>query len=347
MDKSGICLSSALWGAPTEIQVIPPGRHRTAKGDFLLDTEAAAHVMAAFEASKNLMPIDYEHQGLRGGMAPAAGWISSLMYRGDEGLWAEVEWTPRARGLLEGCEYRYLSPVFVKSEKDDRVVRLMGAALTNTPAIDGMVPVTGGRKKGITVPPPDEEARNRAGRDRVPGPSFKERKEEFMKKVLDALGLEETEGREGAMAAIGVMRRELQELGESLKRVAKALGLGPGANGRDMEGTAMAMRQEAEEAGALRRRLRENEAGDLVEMAMKEGKVSPAQKDWAMEYALRDAGSFRVFVAKAPVVVPVAELSLRSDISRKGTACPVQAEVNRALGLSHERFMRFSRKEDK
>ena len=64
--------------------------------------------------------------------------------------------------------------------------------------------------------------------------------------------------------------------------------------------------------------------------------------------AARDAGAFRAFVAKTPVVVPLGELLQGSHTWRSGGAlapCPVQAEVNRSLGLSDERFMKYTNKE--
>lgn len=327
-----ICISSSLNGAPREIQVLPSGRHSTGKGVFLMDSEAAIRVIEDFNSRDNEMVIDYEHQSLSGGIAPAAGWIKRLMYRGEAGLWAEVEWTARAKQYLGGCEYRYLSPVFLRREDDLRVMRLINAALTNNPAIDGMVALTGGAaEEGEGAEPLSE----------------KRKEENTMQKVLETLGLEKTGSEENVLAAISVMRRELEGFGESLGRVRDALGLSPEAGGPEMEGTALAMKQAAAEADSLRRRLREQEAGEMVALAMKEGKVSPAQRDWAMDYAQRDAESFRVFVARAPRVVPLGEVPEGQGKRRKGSVCHLQAEVNSALGLSEERFMKFSNKEDK
>jgi phage I-like protein len=347
MNKRGICISSALKGAPREIQVIPSGWHSTGKGDFLLDSEAALQVIEDFNSRENQMVIDYEHQSLGGGIAPAAGWIKDLTYRGDEGLWALVEWTGRARQYLQGCEYRYLSPVFLRREEDSRVVRLINAALTNNPAIDGMVPVTGGAAQEpwhVLSRETDNNAGNNEGAEPCPA---ERKEEELMQKVLEALGLQNTEGEDRAIEAIGVMRRELEDLGESLGKIREALGLGPEAGDTDLEGSLFAMKQAAVETESLRKELEGQEAREMVALAMKEGKVSPAQKDWAMDYALRDTESFRVFVASAPVVVPVGEVSRGYGIKRKSTVCPVQAEVNRALGLSDERFMKYTNKEEK
>ena len=143
-----LVLSAKVYGPPAEIQVIPFGRHETANGPFVLDGDGVRDIIRDFESRQNEMVIDYEHQSLGSGEAPAAGWITRLVNRGEDGLWAVVEWTRRARRYLEGREYRYLSPVFLKEADTGRVVRFLNAALTNTPAIDGMVPAIREELKG-------------------------------------------------------------------------------------------------------------------------------------------------------------------------------------------------------
>jgi len=335
MNKARVCVSNALRGAPTEVQVIPFGRHDTDKGAFVLDESSVRSIMADFNSRKNQMVIDYEHQTLRGGVAPAAGWINGLVDKGRDGLWAEVEWTERATQYLGGCEYRYLSPVFLKSADDDRVVRLLNAALTNQPAIDGMVPVTGaeGDEKDVFDDAGDGPRTNR------------QKKEAAMQKVLESLGLKGAGGEEKIVETIGAMRRELDGLGNTLEKVRVVLGLGAEATGAELEGAALAMKQEAVGAISLKQRLEGQEAEAQVELAMKEGKVTPAQKEWAIDYALRDAEAFRAFVAKTPVVVPMGEASKAMEVKSPMGICPVQAMVNRSLGLSDDKFMRFSNRE--
>jgi DNA repair exonuclease SbcCD ATPase subunit len=72
--------------------------------------------------------------------APAGGWIKDLIIDGDA-IAAKVEWTPTAKEYLEKKEYRYLSPVVLVRKSDNKAVALHSAALTNTPAIDGMFPI--------------------------------------------------------------------------------------------------------------------------------------------------------------------------------------------------------------
>jgi len=134
---------------PEEVQLLPHGevspRGKTA---FVVDDTAVKLIMEAFASRKTDLVVDYEHQSLAGTEAPAAGWIKELFDRGDGGLWAKVAWTDRAVSYLQGREYRYISPVVLVRKSDGRAVELLGAGLTNLPAIDGMVPVVNTAREG-------------------------------------------------------------------------------------------------------------------------------------------------------------------------------------------------------
>jgi phage I-like protein len=125
----------ASFNPPEWVHLIPAGTFsgRDGRGPYRLDAEA---VLAAFAAHGADLPIDYDHQSLTAeekvGPVPAAGWIKALESRAD-GIWARVEWTPRAAGLLVDKEYRYLSPVFRHRVKDGVVTELTGAGLTHNP----------------------------------------------------------------------------------------------------------------------------------------------------------------------------------------------------------------------
>jgi len=67
-------------------------------------------------------------------------WIKELVLKND-GIFAKVEWTKKARDYLQNREYRYLSPVVLVRKKDHKASQLHSVALTNTPAINGMMPI--------------------------------------------------------------------------------------------------------------------------------------------------------------------------------------------------------------
>lgn len=53
----------------------------------------------------------------------------------------KVEWTEKAKSFLPNKEYRYLSPVVLVRNSDEKVTQLHSVALTNTSAISGMKPI--------------------------------------------------------------------------------------------------------------------------------------------------------------------------------------------------------------
>jgi phage I-like protein len=337
-----------LSSPPGEIQIIPYGTHETDRGAFSLREEDMRRVVEDFDSRRNDMVIDYEHQGLSGGEAPAAGWIKRLISRGKDGVWASVEWTPRARAYLGNREYRYLSPVFLKRLSDNRVVRLLGAALTNTPAIDGMVPVVNkkdSRGQGVE----GSRVFSEPSTPGTPGPFNEERKEERgMKKVLSALGLTAGATEEEALKALEAMRKR----GDSpvSQAVLSALGLEEGAGEGEALAAVAALRQGAESLNAalaelveLRARLSKVEAEELVASAMKAGKLTPAQNEWALSYAGRDPEGFRVFVARAPAVVPTGELAALGAGAPAAAAGGMQLAVNRLLMVSDEAYRKFGK----
>jgi len=73
-----------------------------------------------------------------------------------------------------------------------------------------------------------------------------------------------------------------------------------------------------EELKALKQQNAERAADDAVLLALKAGKITPAQKDWARSYALTDPKGFGSFVEKAPQVVPQGEIEMGDVKSLKG-----------------------------
>lgn len=145
--------------APTAVRILPAGEFaavdgrpgdKVAGGTWKLTAELARKVIAQVAAQRTDVLVDYEHQSLlskdNGKPAPAAAWLKALEWRDGPadaggGLWAlDVGWTPAAAAALTASEYRYLSPVFAYDDQG-RVTRLVSVALTNTPALDTLDPL--------------------------------------------------------------------------------------------------------------------------------------------------------------------------------------------------------------
>jgi phage I-like protein len=303
------------------------------------------------------MVIDYEHQTLAGTEAPASGWIKAmkgLIDRGAEGIWAVgVEWTDKARTYIANREYRYVSPVFLVRKSDQRVIELINVALTNQPNIDGMVPMINKRNQQneevgmkklfnlLGLPETATEAEVCIAVNKLIQSGV------MANKVLTALGLGADADEAAAIGAVTAMKDQAAVM--TNKEVLTALGLATGASASEATATILAMKQGATaldtlsgEVAALRTKLAEKDSGDIVALAMKDGKITPAQEPWAKEYAARDLAGFQMFVAKAPVVVPIKTVD-GGRVSDASATDDVQLQVNKMLGISNETFTKHNK----
>jgi len=275
---------------PTEIQMTPFGVLDTPKyGKIIVDDESVTAIMAFRARNKNDDVIDYEHQSFSEPpvASPAAGWIKRYINKGKDGIWAVVEWTEKAKQMIRNKEYRYFSPVFLTRKSDRKVLALLGGGLTNMPNIDGMVPLT--NKFAIQ--------------------SHKE--EPKMKKLLAALGLSETATEDEGIIALNKLRADGSVIVAN-RAVLAVLEVKDEATLSEVTGTIMAMKQSHKQVGELtatvtelRGKIAERDANDAITLALNTGKITPAQKDWAIDYAKKDLPGFQVYVNKAPVVVPL------------------------------------------
>jgi hypothetical protein len=146
-----VCDIAVAVPVPDRIRISPWGEVESTSGSFIMDAQAAAEIIAAFAATKVDLPIDAEHATLGGtyaspsGDAPARGWIKSLYAIEGQGLFANVQWTELGAEYVRTKQYRYLSPVLLINKKSRRALVLHSVALTNKPAIVGMVPIVNSR----------------------------------------------------------------------------------------------------------------------------------------------------------------------------------------------------------
>ncbi len=178
-------------------QIAPLGEfpHAGAGITQVIDQEACIAMAARFAADANTpnfpgLLIDFDHFSLDGEKrSEAAGWILGLESRGQfidqeggpatpvegatprhnpaaAGLWAQIRWSDLGEEAVKGGRYRFLSPVWARSDCVDlgdgrvRPVRILNAAVTNDPNLKGMVPLSNsgqsavGSKQKIEEPTP-------------------------------------------------------------------------------------------------------------------------------------------------------------------------------------------------
>lgn len=76
------------------------------------------------------------------------------------------------------------------------------------------------------------------------------------------------------------------------------------------------------------------ERDEAVGKAITEGKILPAQKDWANEYAFKDPKGFAAFVEKAPKVIEFGERGIKGNEPEAVELTEAEKEVAKQMGVS-------------
>ena len=359
-----LAILKEMTGAPAEFQVLPEGKIEIEGMDpAFLDEAAAGGVIAAFKARGNDMVIDYEHQTLDDGQAPAAGWIKNPIWKGAEGLWAAVEWTKKAKEYLENREYRYFSPVMLVGAKDGRVVRLVNVALTNSPKINHLQPIVA--KWDAMEMTIEEEAimieklrkllglAADAGEDKVlEAVTLSVNKAATLvacKEILDALGAKADAGKEEVVRIVASLKGSIDD---SWKEILDALGAKADAGKDEVLRIVASLKapgdvavQLSRQVADLTKEITEMKQQDLVTLALKEGKTSPEELDkWGRDLALKNPDSFKLIVLSRPIgsVIPVDKIFVAKDTAG---AVPddLQKSVNRMMGVDDATFAKYNK----
>ncbi len=329
--QAGISLALGQ-DAPSIIQLIPYGEQKSAQGSFTCNEESIRNILEKDKTHKNDYVIDYEHQSLGKDKAPAAGWITELIDKKQDGLWGKVSWTKQGKEHVKAKEYRYVSPVFLVNKKSKLITEFINLALTNSPQIDGMVPLINKQKNTIL-------------------------QEEHMNQIAQALGLNGSATLEEILATIKELIAQKSKEAEEEKKegtndnenaeasvnkkVRAALNLDSTSTLAEITSEIFALKKsgleyqkKAEELEVLKKELAKQTAEGAVTTAMKSGKLSPAQKEWAMRYATEDPEGFKMFVAKASPILPFHEIEAYQPDEKKER---LQDEIFEALGIKQKR----------
>lgn len=321
-------LTAKLVTADNSVQLLPAGEFRASDGrpgpgkSWKLDASIAAQVIALAASRANDFVIDYEHQTLltekNGQPAPAAGWFDSLEWRDGQGLYATgVRWTPRAQQMIGEQEYRYLSAVF-SYDKDGRVLQLMHAGLTNNPALDGLDPVAALRFAHSTTTPEDHPM------DR--------------KELLALLGLPDTASDEQIKAGMTALKAKADSV-TGLQSEVASLKAAPPDPSKFV--SVDVMNQLRNDVAALTARVNGDEADSLIQGALADGRLLPAQEPWAKDLAKTNLAALKQYIETAQ---PIAALrgqqtdGKQPPADKPGQLSEVELAICRNLGVSQEAY---------
>lgn len=327
LDLIPLILASEISGVPNWIRLFPWGLVKSTKGDFYVTAESADLIMRSFRERGNDVVVDYEHQTLENVQAPASGWIKEYEAR-EDGFWARVDWTPKAKQYIENKEYRYFSPVVYTRKGDNVLVAIKNVALTNDPAMANVMPIV---MKNLIVLKEETQMDFLKKLAEILGiESADEAKVLAALKVLkDAaavnklkdinleLGIKETADAAEALTSLKALKTKQTDPAPAHPEVLSLLDLKEGSTLAEIKGKVIALKNpdgfvKTEEFIALKNKLDQRDRDELVTMALTQGKITPAQKQWAEAYALKDAEGFKAFVEQAPVVVKVDQLNLKN-----------------------------------
>jgi phage I-like protein len=249
-----------------------------------------------------------------------------------------VDWTQQAREYLAQREYRYFSPVLRLDPETRRPMALMHVGLTNVPAINHLPPLVarwGGEAKASGELEPVELTLGTP----VKKMEWAKEKAKMVEKLKSLMGLT-PEVEEGAVC--GKALEAFRELGVILDLPDDAtVAQLKGAVEAHKASVARLLRAE-EEVQALKTRLVEETTERFVEEALKAGKVSPAQRGWALEYCRRDPEGFRTYAERAPKLVPTGEeLHLKKEpFDEEHNLIPEELAICRSLNVSAEAYLK-------
>lgn len=255
-------------------------------------------------ASQTPIVIDYEHQTLtamqQGHKAPAAGWIRRVEWLAGKGLFADVDWTPAARAHIEGKEYLYISPVITYDDAG-QVTGLALAALVNFPALLGMEPALASALSAFST-------------RSAPFTTAQESTVTLLAALISGLALKAEATEADVIAAVAALKAQVaapkvpEVLATSLKLKPEADMTAACTAVAALVATESSATQTIAALQAQIATLQATAAGDevasLVERALADGKLLPAQKDWAMSLGRKDVAALKGFIGSAPTLAP-------------------------------------------
>lgn len=301
--------------APEWIELLPPGQQIVGRdGRSWINPDPAA-VIAATQAHGLDLPVDYEHatevRAPNGEPAPAAAWIDHKSLRISESgaIEGRVEWTERGRNSVASREYRYISPVFIYTKGDYRVVRLDSVGLTNKPNL---------HLKALNQQHHEDEPMLIAAA------------------ILQALGLPDSATEADVVSAINQQRQDLAAAKNSQQ---------PSLDKyvpREDYNSVLARATNAEQR--LREKIeaeRDAEIQRELDAALEAGKITPATLEYHKAQCRTEGGleRFKAYVAAAPSVTDPLGLD-KKPTDRTNALTEEEKAACRLLGQSEDEYLK-------
>ncbi|HDL4125900.1 TPA: phage protease [Mannheimia haemolytica] len=282
--------------------------------------------------------IDYEHQTLyiaeNGKGNPAAGWITKAEYISGEGLFADVKWTPQATQEIKDGVYRYLSPLFL-TDGSGMVIKVLNAALTNHPALHNLQEVVAMSSQFAKFLTPEEE-----------NPKMKELLIKLFALSANATDEQITEKLTALEKAKGDSPVALSDVYTELaKEKSQVVALSAKVNHPDpAKFVALSDLQAVQtELNGLKQQINDKERDALIQTALSDGRLLPAQKAWAEKLGKQDLVALSDFLKTVTPNPALASTQSGGEDPNKGTEkvalSAAEIAAAKSLGLSEAAYI--------
>jgi len=286
------------------LPMVPAGRFTGTDGRSWVNDNPDA-VVANFVKKR---PFDIEHsthiKGPKGEPAPAYGWITKLENRAGE-VWGFTEWNSEGIEMIEQKKYAFYSPAFAFDETTLQVLALASSGLTNDP--------------NLNVP-----ALNRKEDNPMKLPQL----------LAAALGIAEDATVEQAVVAINTIKQD--------KEIALNRASTPDLNKFIPIETHTVALNRATTAESKLKDIDDQKITALVQTAIDEGKIAPANKDMFIGMCRSEGGvdQFTAFVKTAPAIATNTQKKTPKVEGQESQLEDHEIAMCRKTGMTQESFLK-------
>lgn len=310
---------AAAGAAPEWLKVSPRGPVKTRDGrTYSFNPETLA---ARFDADRVDVPVDVDHglalRATKGERVDAVGYAAALQAR-DDGTYARVNWLDGGIAVLQAKTHRYVSPSFFPDAAGNAVwlhsISLVAAPALSMPALLHALGYPESPMKQIAkalgLAEDADEAACLAALAKLPK----------IAPVATALGLAESADVQACLSAIGTMR--------GADVVPKTL----------HEQTVANLSAATTRIGALEKASRDEKVERLLDGALKEKRIAPAQRATLAALCATDEGLAQVtaLVAASPALLQASGLDAQLPDDGSAGHDPVTLAA-KARGIQEER----------
>ena len=320
---------------PGRVHILPVGpkiQGRDGRTYYLRDPQK---LVDQFNEAKEPTPVDYEHgseiKSRQGEKALAAGWVRSLEYDPEAGVFANIDWTPTAANEIKERAYRYISPAVIIT-KSGEVKGISSLGLVHKPNLE-LTAINRKDDDSMAQKKPDQPDQSNDS------PAY-----------LAELGLEDGATPDQITQAIKDLKAQGGESQKEDSPAADSTPTDPPPAGQK-ESTALNNMVPRADYDALAGTVKDlqKQLGDMtvaahaekvetaLNSALQQGKIVPASVDYHRQCCMKQGGleAFQKFMETAPSLAGNLQLSLNNQNTLAGqeTETPEDKLVKSQLGI--------------